>query len=45
MNEFVGLRAETYSYLTDDNDKSEKAKGTKKCKIKKNLNLKITKIV
>ena len=27
MKEFVGLRAKTYSYLTDDNDESEKAKG------------------
>ena len=27
MKEFVGLRAKTYSYLTDDNDESEKEKG------------------
>ena len=27
MKEFVGLRAKTYSYFTDDNDESEKEKG------------------
>ena len=29
MKEFVGLRAQTYSYLTDDNDASKKAKDTR----------------
>ena len=29
MKEFVGLRAKTYSYLTDDNSESKKVKGTK----------------
>ena len=36
MNEFVWLRAKAYSYLKDNNDEDEKAKGTKKCVIKKN---------
>ena len=36
MKEFVRLRANTYSYLTDDNDESKKAKGTRKmCNIKR----------
>ena len=29
MIKFVGLRAETYSYLRDDGSKNKKAKGTK----------------
>ena len=29
MKEFVGLRAQTYSYLTDDNYASKKAKDTR----------------
>ena len=29
MKKFVGLRAETYSYLKDNNDKDKKGKGTK----------------
>ena len=29
IKEFVGLRAKTYSYLTDDNNESKKAKSTK----------------
>ena len=37
MKEFVGLRANTYSYLKDINDEDKKAKDTKKCVIKKNL--------
>ena len=32
---FVGLRAETYSYLMDDGSEDKKAKGTKKCHKKK----------
>ena len=36
MKEFVALRAETYAYLTDDDEK-QKAKGTKKCVIKREL--------
>ena len=41
MKEFVGLRPKTCSYLKDNNDDDKKAKGRKKCIIKKNLNLKI----
>ena len=33
--EFVTLRPKTYSYLTDDGKEDKKAKGTKKCIIKK----------
>ena len=33
--EFVTLRPKTYSYLTDDGKEGKKAKGTKKCIIKK----------
>ena len=45
MIEFIGLRAETYSYLMNDGSEDKKAKGAKKCVIKKNWNLKIVKIV
>ena len=31
----VTLRPKTYSYLTDDGEEDEKAKGTKKCVIKR----------
>ena len=37
MAKFVRLRAKTYSYLIDDGSKDEKAKGTKKCVIKRKL--------
>ena len=37
MTEFVALRPKTYSYLTDDCEEDKKAKGTKKCVIKKEL--------
>ena len=37
IKEFVGLRAKTYSYLKDNNDEDRKAKGTKKCVIKRKL--------
>ena len=39
MKEFVRLRAKTYSYLKDYNDKDEdkKAKCTRKCVIKRKL--------
>ena len=36
MKEFVALRARTYAYLMSD-DSKEKAKGTKKCVIKREL--------
>ena len=35
MKEFLILRAKTYSYLKDNNNEDKKAKGTKKCVIKK----------
>ena len=35
ITEFVALRPKTYSYLTDDFKEDKKAKGTKKCVIKK----------
>ena len=37
MTEFVALRPETYSYLTDDDKNVKKSKGRKKCVIKKTL--------
>ena len=37
MTKFVGLRAKTSSYLTDDGSEDKKAKGTKKCVIKRKL--------
>ena len=38
MKESVGLRANTYSYLIDDDGEDKKAKGIRKCIIKKKLN-------
>ena len=37
MTEFVASRPKTYSYLTDDREEDKKAKGTKKCVIKRRL--------
>ena len=37
MKKFVGLRAKTYSYLKENNDEYKKAKGAKKCVIKRKL--------
>ena len=37
ITEFVALRPKTYSYTTDDFIEMKKAKGTKKCIIKKML--------
>ena len=37
MKKFVGLRAKMYSYLKDNKDEDNKAKGTEKCVIKRNL--------
>ena len=37
MKEFVALRPNTYSYLIDDGWSDKKAKGTKKCVIKRRL--------
>ena len=39
MKEFVGLRAKTSSYLIDDGSEGKRAKGTKKCVIKRKLKL------
>ena len=36
MTAFAALRPKTYSYLMDDGKNDKKAKGTKKCVIKKN---------
>ena len=35
MREFFRLRAKAYAYLMDDNSEHKKAKGTKKCVIKR----------
>ena len=45
MTKFFGLRAKAYGYLIDDSSKDKRTKGTKKCVIKKNINLKIIKTV
>ena len=45
MTKFVGLRAETYSYLIDDGSENKKAKDTKIVLQKEVLNLKIIKTV
>ena len=37
MKEFVGPRAKTYAYLMDNDTEHKKAKGTKKCKLKRRL--------
>ena len=37
MKEFCALRAETYAYLMEDDNKVKKAKGVKKCLIKRRL--------
>ena len=37
MTKFVALRAKTYWYLIDDSSEDQKAKGTKKCVIRKRL--------
>ena len=45
VKEFAALRPKRYSYLTNDNDKNKKVKGIKNCLIKRQLTLKIIKIV
>ena len=45
ITEFAALRPQTYSSLMDDDFESKKAKGTKKCVIKRYLNLMIIKTV
>ena len=37
MKKFVGIRAKTYAYLMDHDSEHKKAKGTKKCVIKRRL--------
>ena len=37
MTELLALRPEAYSYLTDDCEEDKKAKGTKKCVIKRKI--------
>ena len=37
MKEFVGLRAKIWAYLMNDDSEHKKAKGTKKCVIKRKL--------
>ena len=37
MKEFIELRPKRYSYLTDDGNVDKKAKGAKKCLIKKEI--------
>ena len=37
MKKFVGLRTKTYSYLINGGSEDKKAKGTKKCLIKRKL--------
>ena len=39
ITEFVALRPKAYSYITNDFIEMRKAKGTKKCVIKKMLRL------
>ena len=43
MIKFFRLREKTYSYLVDDSSKNKKTKGTKKCVMKRKLNLKVIK--
>ena len=43
FTDFIALRPKTYSYLTDNGKVDKKTKGTKKCIIKKMINLMIIK--
>ena len=40
ITEFVALRPKKYAYLTDDCKEDKKAKGTKKCVIKRVIKFK-----
>ena len=40
MKEFIALRANTYIYLTDNNNENKKAKGRKKCVVEWKLKFK-----
>ena len=44
MKEFCALRAKTYTYLMDDDSENKKAKGIKRCIVKKKQCLKAIKI-
>ena len=44
MTEFAAVRPKNYSYLMDDGSSDKKAKGAKKCVIKKYLSLIIPRI-
>ena len=44
MTEFAAFKPKTCFYLIDDGKDDKEAKGTKKCEIKKHLNLMIIKI-
>ena len=37
MKKFLELRAKTYNYLKENHDENKKAKGAKKCVIKREL--------
>ena len=39
MKKFVAIMRKAYSYLMDDSNSNEKAKGTKKCVIKRILKI------
>ena len=41
MAKFAGLKAKTCKYLIDDSSEDQKAKGSKKCDIKKSQKLKL----
>ena len=43
MAKFAGLKAKTCKYLIDDSSEDQKAKGSKKCDIKKILEFEIVK--
>ena len=43
VTKVVKLIAKTYSYVIYDGSEDKKTTGTKKCALKENLNLKITK--
>ena len=40
MTEFCALRAKTYAYLMEDGNEHKKAKGTKKCIMKREITFK-----
>ena len=39
MKEFCAVRAKTYTYLMDDDSENKKAKGVKRCIVKKKINV------